>query len=236
MARSDVQIDLATNDLKIEKSKSNVYAGNSWRYDSALDVVIVSIQIPREYSDGLDNDKDWKAYTPSTNNLQKIDVIYVSKLVELEYTYISIDGLTFVISKESLGNYSDEYGYAPNFLTVEDYNLIIEEADLVEDDYVFGYASQDSSAYFIINRGVLGDFVVEDNISQNEYILLNASEGSFHQVPLQGVGIGNYIQSPTSDQQLIDMVVEKFAVDTLRVLGIVKNGDNITIETEDFNR
>ena len=234
MARSDVQIDLATNDLKIEKSKSNVYAGNSWRYDSALDVVIVSIQIPREYSTGLDENRDWKTYTASTNNLQKIDAIYVSKLVELEYTYLSIDGLTFAISKESLADYSQ--GYTPKFLTVNDYNLIIEEADLVEDDYIFGYASQESSAYFIINRSVLGDFVVEDKISQNEYILLNASEGSFHQVPLQGVGIGNYIQSPTSDQQLLDKVVEKFAVDALRVLGIVKNDDNITIETEDFNK
>jgi len=49
------------------------------------------------------------------------------------------------------------------------------------------------------------------------------------------VGIHGYTQSPSSNQQLIDNVVEKFALDSLRVIGISKVGDDLSIESEDYN-
>lgn len=90
--------------------------------------------------------------------------------------------------------------------------------------------------YVIVNPLHLGDFVIEDYIPQNEYILLNANEGSFLQNPLQGVGLMKYLQSPSTSEEMINEVIEKFANDALRVLGIRKNGDNLTIETEDYNK
>ena len=89
--------------------------------------------------------------------------------------------------------------------------------------------------FILVDNLLLGDFVAEDDIPQNEYILLNAKEGSFLQNPLQGVGIHGYTQSPSSNQQLIDNVVEKFALDSLRVIGISKVGDDLSIESEDYN-
>ena len=241
MARGDIQISLETNDLKIEKSSNNIYATNSFRTDELVDVVVVSIVIPKEYSDGFtSNDSfDWRNYTPATKDLEKIDdPLHHSKVVHLEYVYIDSNGLNIPIAEHSLVTYGS--GNTVKFLTALEYNELIDEAILADNDFVFGYAMQviENVTYelFSIKALTLGDFVIEDHIPQNEYILLNAKEGSFLQVPLQGVGLGNFLQSPSTSQELIDTVIEKFAQDTLRVIGIVKNDDNLTIETEDYNK
>ena len=81
---------------------------------------------------------------------------------------------------------------------------------------------------------VLGDFVAEDNVLQNEYILLNSNEGSFLQSPTFGVELGNFLQAPSSDSQILQTIVDKFAQDALRVIGISKNGETINVQSEDF--
>jgi len=89
---------------------------------------------------------------------------------------------------------------------------------------------------FVIETVFLGDFDVRDDIQQNEYVLLNINEGSLLQNPTYGVGLGNYLHSPTTDQDLINLVVEKFAQDLLRVTKISKNDGLLSVESEDFNK
>tara|TARA_R110000765_G_scaffold245498_3_gene347625 strand:- start:395 stop:1141 length:747 start_codon:yes stop_codon:yes gene_type:complete len=88
---------------------------------------------------------------------------------------------------------------------------------------------------FVAESILLGDFFVEDSIPQNEYTLLNINEGAFLQNPTYGTGMSKYIQSPNSDNDIINIIVEKFAQDSLRVMGIEKNNEIINVESEDFN-
>lgn len=88
---------------------------------------------------------------------------------------------------------------------------------------------------FAFESVLLGDFIVENSVQQNEYILLGSGEGSFLQNPTYGVDLSNYIQSPNSDQDLINLIVDKFSQDALRVVNIEKNDGEISVESEDLN-
>jgi hypothetical protein len=441
--RGDVQIDFNTNDLRIEKSSSNVYAESSWRYESVTDEVILSIIVPKSFSDNLNSSTAKSIFEFASRNVEEIEATYNASLVSIEYVYVDGNGLLVAISPSSLvnevlgenvfvdaddgtfssgiegnwnltvlaynpstapnqaggtitnsvfgyngansgaiytntgllpaktdvglfassteidvvsgntyeieayvtceeGNYDSllyaaklfflpsgynssecdilEYsvGHASPFptggtpslsnwhktttrfiaketgtidlifsmrssiaisgtggtffvddislksvskvdkilfdaveyatsdevtrLTVERFNEIINEVGSEKNDMFSVYGASQSvtdvttnNDFVAINKLLMGDFVVDDYIPHNEYILLNANEGSFLQTPLQGVGIAKYTQSPSSNQQLIDNVVEKFALDFLRVVDISKDVDNLIIESEDYN-
>ena len=241
MARGDARIDFSTNDLLIEKSGGDIFVPNSWRYDSDKDIVYVSLELPRQYSDEFDETRDWRTHTPVCERFQAIDSIYDSKEVYIEYTYRNLADLSVAI--DSFPATQKGIGSEVIYMTVVEWNILLDSIVGNKKSLIFDYreyyVSTDvetiENKVIFVRDLILGDFVIEDNITQNEYLLLNANEGSFLQHPLQGVGIGSFIQSPSSDQSLINTVVEKFAQDTLRVIGIQKIEETLTVESEDFN-
>jgi len=237
MSRGDIQIDTSTNDIKIERADTNEYASNSWRYDSSNNIVFISLEIDKDYANDLIPSKDWKNFGVATEKLSVIDSSYDSADIYIEYMYLDAFGGSVSINISRGVFYSD--GDTPKYITVADFNQIVNEIKTTDEDLTFGYSEYDDGStvygHIVIKRVVLGDFVVEDNVIQNEYILLNVSEGSFLQNPLQGVDINSFLQSPSTEQQLLDTVVEKFAQDSLRVMGIRKVGDSLIVQSEDFN-
>ena len=235
MPRGDIQIDINTNDLRIDRSKSNTYLSTSWRYDDISDVVILSINVPQNFADGNNSSLNWRQLLAPIRSIESIDNSHDSLPVHLEFTYNDSNGLKNIISNLQLA-YDSEDSFI-EYLTVSRLNSLVSASEANE-DFVFNYRKDADTdhEYFILNILVLGDFVVEDNINQNEYILLNANEGGFLQNPTFGVGAANYINSPTSDDQFLQIIVDKLAQDSLRVLGIQKVNEVIELQSKDFNR
>lgn len=240
MPRGDVNLDFDTNDLIISKSLNNVISENSWKYDGATGNVVVSILIDRKYADGANDFDDWRTVNPASNKLLEIDSVYNGSSVHISYSYIDSKGLL-----NSIGSFiatSRDYSGTLQPFNVYDWNIytssVLSNQSIIfsyEKNYVDSGGTQTAYESMYVRKAILGDFVVEDNKTQNEYILLNINEGSLLQNPLQGVGLQNYIQSPSSNESLVNAVVEKFALDSLRVIGIQKTDDNLTIESEDYN-
>lgn len=234
MARGDIQIDLETNDLKIEKTNSNSYVSASWEYISALNYVEVTAIIPQQYVDGFNSSLDWRTLVAPVRSLTPIDETYNDVEVRFSFKYLDFNGLTVDIATFQLANESSDDTI--EYLYGQQYNeLLNKEGD---EEFVFNYRkdSVTNHEYFLMTVLVLGDFVVENNLNQNEYILLNANEGSFLQNPTFGVNASSYIQSPSSNETFLQTIVDKFAQDALRVLGIQKSEDVIEIQSEDYNK
>ena len=81
---------------------------------------------------------------------------------------------------------------------------------------------------------MLGDFVVEDSVEQNEYMLLNIAEGSFLQSPISGVGLNRFLQSPIGGQEIIDIITNKFTLDSLRIITLDVDATTISVTSEPF--
>jgi len=94
----------------------------------------------------------------------------------------------------------------------------------------------DSKEAIIVSKVVMGDFVVEDSVSQNEYILLNIDEGSYLQSPISGVGLRNYLQSPSGGQEMVDVIVSKFSLDNLGIVQLDINDSTISITSEPLEK
>lgn len=234
MPRGDVQIDFETNDLKIEKFKLNKYVKSSWEYNASNNTVTVSVEVPRQYADGSVPSLDWKSYVAPVRFLEEITGANDTSEVRLYFYYVDLNGLSVPISNLQLANENSEYSL--RYLDVQNYNELI-SGKREEEEYVFNYRIDASTGweYFVMNVLVLGDFVVENSVNQNEYVLLNGNEGSFLQNPTFCVGAKNYIQAPTNDEGFLQTIVEKFAQDSLRVLGIARINDVIELQSEEFN-
>jgi hypothetical protein len=235
MARGDIQIDTEVNDLRIEKVNSNPYITSSWSYVDVLNYVEIEVLVPFQYADGIDSTLDWRTLVATTRSLGEIDDSYDALQVLVSYRYIDTNGLKQTITTLQLAH--EPEGDTIRYLTVQLFNELVVDAGK-QKDFLYNYRkdADTSHEYFILNTLVLGDFVVENSVNQNEYILLNANEGSFLQNPTFGVGAGNYIQAPTNDETFLQTIVDKFAQDALRVLGIQKSEEVIEVQSEDFNR
>tara|TARA_R110002020_G_scaffold171353_1_gene361348 strand:- start:270 stop:977 length:708 start_codon:yes stop_codon:yes gene_type:complete len=233
MARGDIQISLEDSDLRIEKSKNNSYPPYSWRHDSADNTVILSVKLPREFSPENINGVDWKSYLAPISSKELIDNTYDSSLVYVEYYYTKNNGLDTVLSKSQAILLEEDRVTYPN---IQEYNELLSSLEKNQ-DLLFGFNFDEASGdnNFLIEAKVLGDFVVKDFLPQNEFVVMNASEGSFLQHPTFGVGLRDYIQSPTSSDELIQRVTNKLAQDGLRVIGINTKDGLLSVQSEEAN-
>jgi len=230
MARGDIKIDYDTNDLIFNKSATNVVNKTSLIYDSSLDIATLRIEIPEDQSL---NDA-WKTYEAYVDGFVDISVGEETTPVNIEYFYTSSLGQAILIKSLSMSVFEDGES-EPTTITVADFRTIYDTITSNKESLRIKYFSSTIESFF--SKVVfLGDFYVKDDIQQNQYILLNINEGALLQNPTYGVGVANYAQSPTSDQDLLNTIVEKFAQDLLRVTSIKKLEDSISVESEDFNR
>ena len=152
----------------------------------------------------------------------------------MAYYYIDGNGLKEFVDSSICSILNEE---VISMLTVESYNNFLGSLEDNEDiTFSFYEDSVGGDKLFFIQKLVLGDFIAVDDISQNEYVLMNVSEGAFLQNPTFGVGLANYLQSPTSNDDIIQKITDKFAQDSLRVLGIRMNDELLQVQSEEATK
>ena len=230
MARGDIKIDYNTNDLRIENSSSNVY--NEAIFNSDADPKIV-ITIPFSHTSDA-----YKSYQAHIKVLPTIDVSFDADPIKMAFAHIDENGLHSEITQLFNVSILDVDG-VPTNATVLELKTLAATALAAGEALRFSYrdTSVDPFSVYFCESKMLGDFVASgtegENITQNEYIILNINEGSLLQDPLQGVGIQKYIQSPSSNQDIINEITEKLALDALTVIGLEIVGSKISIKSED---
>jgi len=231
MPRGDIQIDLETNDIAI-KSYGNSYSNNETYEDVSNNAIVLSIEVPRNFVDNSVDSEFWKTYLAAIKSPINIDPSHDSKALYVEFYYINNDGLKGrLLSAQSVSLEIDSTKY----LTVSDYNSLVDSLEN-NDDLIFNYYTDENTLHevFLIGRSVLGDFVIKDGITQNEYTLMDCGEGSFLQNPTFCVGIKQYIQSNSTPDEIIGRITDKFAQDSLRVIGATVVNGTISVQSEEI--
>lgn len=118
----------------------------------------------------------------------------------------------------------------------EDYDDRIPAVPVPTPPIPTGISDSSVTSAVTVSSVKLGDFVAEEAVEQNEYILMNINEGEFLKSPISGVGIKNYLQSPSGGQEMVDAITSKFSLDNLRVMKLDINETTIAIKSEPIEK
>ena len=234
MPRQDVLIDVETEDLIFGSSKIS-FDTSYYRKQFGYSWTTLTVTLPRKYDQTANSPLDWTKYISYIkNNVSKISSSYNSDTLRVRFNYInSLNSLVTISQKEAvISNGDGTY----SVITVEDYNNMIDTAVDENKQISIRFIDGPTMEKFEVSLKEVGDFSVGEAITQNEYVLLKANEGSILQSPVAGVGIKKYLNSPTGTQDMIDDIINKFDQDSLIVTNIEQTPEGLLrIESEDKN-
>ena len=230
MARQDILLDLDTEDLVISSVKGK-FSSAEFFVDDVNSLIYLLVTIPSD----LIKDSRWKnerIYVENTiSTISGVD----SYQLKVKYVYVASGGSE--VELDSLDGYTYNGDGTYSTIDANHINLEIDSALLNNNHLCISYIERPDLNCFVVDTIGFGDFKIGNGITQNEYMLLKGNEGFLLQDPVAGVGIKNFINSPTNSQDLVEKVIDKFKQDLLQVVNIEQTDEGLLrIESQDINR